>query len=75
MKTRKRKFFLHYNKPLSQQRGCMMMTVHHAGVCHMVRHVVCSVPTRSRERRVQPRCVIEGLATAVRVEGETAHIE
>lgn len=68
---KKYKFFYHYNKPLSQQKGCMMMSVHFRNQCHFARAIDVRVPSKSKERAKQPRCVMEGYATAVTVEGDT----
>ena len=66
-------FWFHYNKPLSQQRGEPMMTVHCHGACHFVRHIECHVPVRTRERKSQPHVVMAGSGT-VCFSGETAYI-
>ena len=68
-----RAFFYHYNKPASTKAGKPMLTVHYADVCHLVRAVVCKVPTATRERRSQPRIVVAGRGV-VRVVNETAFI-
>lgn len=55
-----RSFWFHYNRPATQQAGVPMMTVHHAGVCHLVSRVVCRVPVSSKVRSRQPRVVMAG---------------
>jgi hypothetical protein len=67
-------FWFHYNKPASRAAGRPVMTVHHKGVCLLVRNIVCSVPVRSRERNSQPHVVIAGRGN-VRIAGDTAYIE
>lgn len=69
-----RKVFFHYNKPLSLQRGEMWMSVHFRQTCHMVRHVRCEVPIWSKQRKRQPRCVMEGYAHDVTVKNDEALI-
>jgi hypothetical protein len=63
MRTAKRKFFYHYNKPLSRQRGYPVISVHYKGACHFARHLVCQVPARDKIRKRQPFFVMEGYAT------------
>jgi hypothetical protein len=53
-------FWFHYNKPASQAAGEPVMTVHYKGQCHLVTHVDCRVPVRSRKRATQPRVVMAG---------------
>lgn len=55
-----RAFWFHYNKPASAQAGCPILTVHQAGVCRLVKGIKCAVPTETRLRKTQPRCVIAG---------------
>ena len=71
---KQRKFFLHYNKPLSQQRGEMWMSVHFRDTCNFVKHVRCEVPIWSKQRKRQPRCVMEGYATEIVVKDDVALI-
>ena len=49
------------------------MTVHHKGVCHMVRHIICQVPVNTRERSKQPRVVMAGRGN-VEIANDTAYI-
>jgi len=66
-------FWFHYNKPASKAAGRPVLTVHHEGQCTLVRHLVCHVPVRSRERNSQPHVVMTGRGT-VMIDGETATI-
>lgn len=66
-------FWFHYNKPASKAAGHPIMTVHCQGACHLVRHVECHVPVRTRERKSQPHVVMAGKGT-VAFSGETAYI-
>lgn len=68
------KFWYHYNKPASRSAGCNILTVHFKGVCHLVKDIVCKVPTATRSRKTQPYCVIAGDASGILVENETAYI-
>jgi hypothetical protein len=72
---RPRVFYFHYNKPASAAAGAPRLSVHFAGVCHIVNGVDCRVPTWSRNRRTQPRCVIAGRARSVTLEGGRAEIQ
>lgn len=66
-------FFYHYNKPASRKAGHPVLTVHCQGICHLVRHIECHVPTKTRERKTQPHVVVAGKGT-VAISGETAYI-
>ena len=41
-------FFFHYNKPLSQQRGKNVLSVHFRDTCHFVESLQCNVPVGSK---------------------------
>jgi hypothetical protein len=69
-----RVFYFHYNKPASLSAGRPQLSVHFAGTCYIVDGVDCRVPTWSRNRRTQPRCVIAGRALSVTLEGGRAVI-
>lgn len=58
-------FFFHYNKPLSQQRGRNVLSIHFKDACHYVEGLSCQVPIATRNRRTQPRCVMSGKAMAI----------
>lgn len=66
-------FWFHYNKPESRKKGYPQLTVHCRGVCHVVRHVECRVPVRTRERKAQPHVVVAGRGI-VTISGDTAII-
>ena len=66
-------FWFHYSKPASAAAGHPVMTVHHKGVCHMVRHIKCKVPVNTRERSSQPHVVMAGRGI-VEIENGTATI-
>lgn len=66
-------FWFHYNKPASAQAGCPILTVHYNGACHLVKGIKCAVPTETRLRTQQPRCVIAGRGI-VRIRDGIAHI-
>lgn len=69
-----RAFFFHYNRPQSQRAGHPMLSVHHAGVCHIVRNVRVLVPTEGRLRRTQPRFVMAGKCREVVIKDGVATI-
>ena len=58
-------FFFHYNKPLSQQRGKNILSVHFRNACHFVESLSCNVPIATRNRKTQPRCVMSGRASSI----------
>ena len=68
------KFWYHYNKPASRSAGCNILTVHFKGACHLVKNIVCKVPTATRTRKSQPLCVIAGDASDIFFENDTAFI-
>jgi hypothetical protein len=68
----KRSFFYHYNKPASLKAGHPILTLHFLGVCHLVNAIQCSVPTHTRNRKTQPRCVVSGKVSSVQIVGGTA---
>lgn len=66
----KKRFFYHYYK----QKGCM--TVHWEGACHPVKDIklynITLCETKWQER--QPRIVMQGWASSVRIKGDIAEI-
>ena len=54
------RFFFHYNRPASKQRGTPTMSVHFSGQCHTVDHISCRVPVLTRHRKSQPHVVMSG---------------
>lgn len=72
--TKQQAFWFHYNKPLSLQRKKNILTVHFNGVCHFVEGLDCRVPIKTRNRKLQPRCVMAGKASDIRIENEVAII-
>jgi hypothetical protein len=67
-------FFYHYNKPLSQQRGVPTITIHFKGACHFVEGLTCTVPTKSRINKSQPRFVMAGKANKITIKNRVATI-
>jgi len=64
-KQRPYTFFFHYNKPLSQQRGRNVLSLHFKDTCHFVEGLSCNVPIATRNRKTQPRCVMSGRARSI----------
>ena len=60
-------FFFHYNKPLSQQRGRNVLSIHFKNACHFVEGLKCNVPIATRNRKTQPRCVMSGMASTIQL--------
>ncbi len=75
MKTRPTRFFIHYNKPETQRRGKVTISVHHKHVCHMVDNVVCQVPTEGKINRTQPFFVMQGKCQEVLINKGIAYIQ
>jgi hypothetical protein len=67
-------FWFHYNKPLSLQRKKNILTIHFDGACHFVEGLDCRIPIKTRNRKIQPRCVMAGKAPEIKLENETAII-
>ena len=63
MKTKT--FFFHYNKPASQKSGSPKMTIHFAGVCHLVDYIICHAMCYTHHSKRQPHCVMKGKCTEV----------
>jgi hypothetical protein len=66
-------FWFHYNKPASKKAGHPLLTVHWRGACHIVRHIKCCVPVKTRERKAQPYVVMAGNGDVV-FKDKTAYI-
>lgn len=63
--TTKRRFFYHYNKPLSQQLGEVIWSVHFKDTCYFVKKFVCKVPSESKINKRQPYATMIGFASDV----------
>jgi len=64
-----RVFWFHYNKPESLRQKQNILTVHQAGVCHLVTGIQCNVPIETVNRKTQPRCVLKGKGVVRVVDG------
>ena len=73
--TSPRVFWFHFNKPATAAAGIPMWSVHFAGECHVVAHVECRVPTRTKANARQPRGVVRGHCRVVTVKSGVATIE
>lgn len=70
----RRRFFFHFNKPLSKQRKKVMWSVHFKDECHFVEQIECRVPCESKARKTQPYAVMIGSAKDVLVKDGIATI-
>ena len=70
----KKKFFYHYNKPMSQREKRPIISLHYLDKCHMLTGLVVDVRTVSRIRKKQPFFVMEGYANDVKIIDGIAHI-
>jgi len=70
----KRRFWFHYNKPASAKQGRPLLTLHYLDKCHLVEALEITTPTETHNRKRQPRVVVRGWATGVKLEGEKAFI-
>lgn len=73
--SKKYRFFLHYNKPLSKQRGIHIWSVHFRGKCHFVENIDCHAKTESKTNKTQPFVVMRGFANTVNIVNKKAVIE
>jgi len=71
---RKKSFWFHYNKPESRKLGKPQITVHFAGVCHIVDNIICDAPTVGRIRKTQPHWVMAGKTDTLRIDCGVATI-
>jgi len=65
----KRRFFYHYRKMDGR------MSVHFKGQCFPCQHVKCLVPCETKRNTQQPYLVLQGYATRVIIEKDTAWIQ
>lgn len=71
---KKYRFFFHYNKPLSKQKGVQLWSVHYRGVCHFVENITCIPATESKVNKRQPVVVMMGYSSEVQIKHKTAII-
>ena len=72
---RLKSFFFHYNKPLTQRKGRVTLSVHHDGVCHFVNNIDCRVQTVGRVRKRQPFFVMTGKCKSLIIKNGVAVLE
>lgn len=65
--SKKYRFFLHYNKPLSKQKGTHLWSVHFRNTCYFTENIECNLPTESKLNKRQPYVVMRGFAEKVEV--------
>lgn len=65
--TKRYRFFLHYNKPLSKQKGEHIWSVHFRNKCYFTPHIDCTVATESKTNSRQPFVVMRGMATEIEI--------
>ena len=58
-KSKKRRFWYHYNKPESKKQGRNVITVHWKDTCYPVNKVICNVPTESHDQKLSPTVSLE----------------
>lgn len=73
--AKKYRFFMHYNKPASLRAGKRLWSVHFRGTCHIVENVESVVPWETKTRKIQPFCVIQGMAGSIYIENNKAFIQ
>ena len=69
-----KRFFFHFNKPLSKQRKEVVWSVHFKGQCMFVNDIKCLVPCKSKTNKRQPYAVMRGMASNIEITGDTAII-
>lgn len=55
-----RVFNFHYNKAASRAAGKNILTVHYMKQCILVEDIDCQVPVKTKSRKRQPHCVMQG---------------
>lgn len=60
VKGKPRVFNFHYNKPASKAAGRNILTVHYMKQCLLVEEIDCQVPVKTKSRKRQPHCVMQG---------------
>lgn len=65
---KKRRFFYHWFR----QKNCW--SVHFAGACHAVEHIHCYAVCETKRRKIQPKAVMQGWASSVRIKNGVAEI-
>lgn len=68
-------FFFHYNKPASQKAGKPQISLHYRKQCIIADNLICNVPTWGVYRKTQPRFVMKGKASTIRLEGNQLIID
>ena len=71
---KKFKFFFHYNKLLSKQKGKPIISFHHHRTCYFVENLEINVLTKGEIRNKQPYFVIVGKANRIEIENNIARI-
>lgn len=69
-----RSFFFHFNKPATLAAKEVRISVHHAGICHIVNNIVCLTPTVGKIRKRQPRFIMTGKCRNISISNNTATI-
>jgi hypothetical protein len=69
------RFFYHYNKPLSKQRGYPVISLHYSGQCHFLKGIRVEVPTWSKFNKRQPYYVMQGECERVKIARGIATVE
>ena len=59
---------------MSLKKGECWWTVHFNKSCNPVKGIVCSVPTKTHERKQQPRGIVKGNANDVVIKNNVAFI-
>lgn len=70
-----KRFFYHYNKPATQQRGVPIISVHYDNKCHLVEHIDVQVPAKSKTNlKRSPKYVMVGYCNDVKIKKGVAVI-
>lgn len=68
-KNSKYRFFYHY------RRSDKRMSIHFKKQCIPVENIICQVPCETKRNKIQPYLVLQGFATEIILEGNTAIIK
>ena len=60
---KKYSFFFHFNKPASRAQKRNVLSIHYAGVCHLVHKIkIVGIDISSKDNKRQPHCTMVGKA-------------
>lgn len=68
------RFFYHFNKPMTLKKGEVIWSLHFRKKCYFVKNINCLVPTNTKINKTQPKGVVQGFCTDIKLEKDVAII-